>query len=113
MDAPDSPTINNELRADVAPGVNLQPGQRLDLSDLRSVKLRVEADLGSARIRIRDVIDMKVGTVVPLNKLAGELTDLYVNGLPLGKGEVVVVGDNLHVRVAEIEGAEERPENHS
>jgi len=53
---------------------------------------------------VREVLDLKQGSIVPLDKLAGEMTDIYVNGIPLAKGEVVVIGDSLHVRVGEILG---------
>ena len=42
-----------------------------------------------------------------LNKMAGEMTDILINGLPFAKGEVVVIGDALHIRVAEITGTSE------
>ena len=74
----------------------------LSLGDVMKVRLTVAADLGRAPMKVRDVIDLKVGSIVTLNKMAGELTDVYVNGLPLAKGEVVVLNDTLHVRVSEI-----------
>ena len=79
----------------------------LDLDDLKKVMLRVTADLGMAGMLVRDIIQLKEGSIVALNKMAGEMTDLYVNGLPLAKGEVVVIGDTLHVRISEIIGAAE------
>jgi len=45
---------------------------------------------------------------VQLSKLAGEMTDIYLNGLPLARGEVVVIGDTLHVRIGEIVGQEKQ-----
>ena len=75
--------------------------QRLAIEDLEDVPLEVSADLGSCTMLVRDVLELKRGSVIPLDKLAGETTDIYVNGLPLGKGEIVVIGDALHVRVAE------------
>lgn len=78
--------------------------QHLDLHDLRVVKLRITAELGSSAILVRDVLELKLGSVVTLDKMAGEMTDILVNGLPLAKGEVVVIGDSLHVRIVEIFG---------
>ena len=76
--------------------------ENLSLDDLMNVRLTVTADLGHAPMKVRDVIALKEGSIVTLNKMAGELTDIYVNGLPLAKGEVVVINDTLHVRMSEI-----------
>ena len=78
---------------------------RLSLHDLRNVRLNITADLGQCMMLVRDVLALKRGSVVALNKLAGEMTDLYANGIPLAKGEVVVIADSLHVRISEITGA--------
>lgn len=74
----------------------------LTLDDLKNVRLSIEADLGHAPMKVRDVVALKVGSIVTLNKMAGELTDICVNGLPLARGEVVVINDSLHVRMSEI-----------
>lgn len=81
--------------------------ESLTLDDVMNVRLSVTADLGHAAMKVRDVVALKVGSIVTLNKMAGELTDIYVNGLPLAKGEVVVINDSLHVRMSEILNAVE------
>ena len=78
--------------------------QHLELEDLRGVVLNVAATLGKCFLRVRQVLELKEGTVVPLDKMAGEMSDISINGLPLAKGEVVVIGDVLHVRIAEVTG---------
>ena len=57
------------------------------------------------------MLGLERGSVVPLNKLAGEMADVHVNGVPLAKGEVVVLGDSINIRIAEIFGlsAEKEP----
>lgn len=86
----------------------------LDLEDLHEVKLTIHADLGNCKMYVRDILELREGSVVQLNKMAGEMTDIYLNGLPLAKGEVVVIGDSLHVRIAEILGtAEKTPDDES
>lgn len=74
----------------------------LALDDLRNVPLRISASLGQRRMYVRDVLELKKGSIVSLDKMAGELTDIFVNDLPLARGEVVVIGDSLHVRISEI-----------
>lgn len=85
----------------------LGAGGHLGVRDLRDVPLTLTADLGRCTMMVRDVLELKRGSVIALDKLAGEMTDIYVNGIPLAKGEVVVIADSLHVRIADILGANE------
>lgn len=84
-----------------------RPSLHLAQDDLGDVTLRVTADLGRCKLLVGEVLDLKRGSVIRLDRLAGEMTDIYVNGLPLARGEVVVIGDTLHVRIAEVIGAGE------
>jgi len=74
------------------------------LEDLRDVKLELNADLGECRLLVREVLELRRGSVLPLNKIAGEMADLYINGVFFARGEIVVLGDSLHVRIAEVAG---------
>lgn len=85
----------------------------LDIQDLKEVCVEVSADLGQCALQVRDILDLKQGTVLPLNKLAGEMADVYINGIPFARGEVVVLVDSLHVRLAEIIGAMEKDLDHA
>lgn len=86
-----------------------RPFDHLELDDVQNIRLRLTAELGQTSIRVRDVLALKVGSIVTLDKMAGELTDIFVNGLALARGEVVVISDVLHVRMSEIlSGAEVR-----
>jgi len=86
------------------------PRSHLNVGDIKDVRLIITADLGRCTMLVRDVLELQPGSLVQLDKLAGEMTDIYLNGLPLAKGEVVVIGDALHVRVGEILGEGEKPE---
>ena len=86
-----------------------QPDDTLEVNDLGRVRMEVTADLGSCQLSVREVLELTRGSLVALDKLAGEMTELRVNGLALARGEVVVIGDVLHVRIGEIVGQEERP----
>tara|TARA_R110001592_G_scaffold15556_3_gene67643 strand:- start:126 stop:473 length:348 start_codon:yes stop_codon:yes gene_type:complete len=89
--------------------VNAAPAQEhLHIDDLEEIGLEISADLGRCAIQIRDILDLKLGTVLPLDKLAGEMADIYINGIPVARGEVVVLVDSLHVRIAEVIGATEK-----
>jgi flagellar motor switch protein FliN/FliY len=84
------------------------PTQHLDMEDLRPVRLALSVDLGTCPMLVREVLELKRGSVVRLNKVAGETTDVTIGGQLLARGEVVVIGDSLHVRISDIVGTEER-----
>jgi flagellar motor switch protein FliN/FliY len=86
--------------------------EHLRLEDLEEVKLEISADLGRCKIRVRDVLELQRGSVLALDKLAGEMADIFINDVPFGRGEVVVLVDSLHVRVAEIIGAMDKDGGH-
>ena len=84
------------------------PEDRLSILDLNEMKLTITADLGTCAIKVREVLELARGSLVQLDKLAGEMADVYVNGLPLARGEIVVLGDTLHIRIGEIQGGAPR-----
>lgn len=84
-----------------------QPADHLEIDDLGDVRLTITADLGQASMLVREVLELRVGSIIPLDKIAGEMTDISMNGIRLAKGEVVVIGDSLHVRIHEVIGAEQ------
>ena len=72
----------------------------LDL--LRDVELDLKIELGRTHMYLDEVLRLKRGSVVPLDKLAGDPVDVYVNGRLVARGEVLVLNDNFCVRVAEL-----------
>lgn len=72
----------------------------LDL--LREVELDVKIELGRTQMYLEDVLRLRRGSVVPLDKLAGDPVDIYINGRLIARGEVLVLNDNFCVRVAEL-----------
>jgi flagellar motor switch protein FliN/FliY len=72
----------------------------LDL--LREVQLDLKIELGRTQMHLEDVLRLKQGTVVTLDKLAGDPVDIYANGRLIARGEVLVLNDNFCVRVAEL-----------
>ncbi len=72
----------------------------LDL--IRDVELDLKIELGRTHMYLEDVLRLRKGSVVPLDKLAGDPVDVYVNGRLIARGEVLVLNDNFCVRVAEL-----------
>lgn len=81
----------------------------LDLEDLSRVKLPLTANLGHTEMKVREILELKVGSVVQLEKMAGEMKDIHLADRHIARGEVVVTGDSLHVRLSEILGLNEIP----
>jgi flagellar motor switch protein FliN len=69
---------------------------------IRDVELDLKIELGRTHMYLEDVLKLRRGSVVPLDKLAGDPVDIYVNGRMIAKGEVLVLNDNFCVRVAEL-----------
>jgi len=72
----------------------------LDL--LRDVELEVKIELGRTNMYLEEVLKLRRGSVVPLDKLAGDPVDIFVNGRLVARGEVLVLNDNFCVRIAEL-----------
>jgi flagellar motor switch protein FliN/FliY len=72
----------------------------LDL--ISEVDLDVKVELGRTYMFIEDVLKLRRGSVVPLDKMAGETVDIYINGRLLARGEVLVMNENFCIRVAEL-----------
>jgi len=72
------------------------------------VPVNISAELGRSVIKIRDLLSLGPGSVVELERVAGEPVDLLVNGVLVGKGDVVVVNENFGLRITEIVCTEER-----
>ena len=78
------------------------------ISRVRDIPLEVTVELGRTRLLIRDILDLGAGSIIELDKIAGEPVDLFANGLLVARGEVVVIDDNFGVRVTEIITAADR-----
>ena len=73
-----------------------------DIDLLHDVNLQVKIELGRTRMTVDDVLKLDEGSVVELDKLAGDPVDVYANDRLIARGEVLVLNDNFCVRVSEI-----------
>lgn len=76
------------------------PSNTIDL--LLDVELKLTAELGQTRLTIREILDLGTGSIVELNRLAGEPVDVTVNNMLIAKGEVVVVDDKFGIRILNV-----------
>ena len=80
--------------------LNQEQKQNLDL--IMSVSLEVAVEIGRTRRKIQDIVAFSKGSLVVLDKLAGDQVDLLVNGQCIARGDVVVIDDNFGIRITEI-----------
>lgn len=110
------PTAGNDGQplvqpAQFTPLVPAEPGPAVstrNLALLLDVTLDVVAELGRTRMLVRDVLNLASGSIVELDKLAGEPVNVLVNGALIARGEVVVVDEQFGIRISEIVAAANR-----
>ena len=110
-------TLNPEETAELLRG---EPGRAAgdngadalvrDLEFLYEVPLQVSVEVGRARILLKDLLQMGEGSVVELDKMAGEPLDLYVNGRLIARGEAVRIGDKFGIKLTEVVSQSDRLE---
>lgn len=79
-----------------------------NISLIQDVPLQVTVELGRTKKSIREILEFSTGSIIELEKLAGEPVDIHVNGQLTAKGEVVVIDENFGVRITEIVSPMER-----
>ena len=79
-----------------------------NINMLIDVPLQVTVELGRTRMSVRQVLDLQKGSVIELDRLAGEAVDIYINDHLFARGEVVVVDDKFGVRITELSKNKER-----
>jgi flagellar motor switch protein FliN/FliY len=89
---------------ELAPAATSQDVATLEL--LRDVELDLKIELGRTHMYLEEVLKLRKGSVVALDKLAGDPVDIFVNGRLIARGEVLVLNDNFCVRVAELVAGE-------
>jgi flagellar motor switch protein FliN/FliY len=92
-----------EAKTEKTPG---ESSRRLDM--LLDVPLEVNVELGRTRMTIQDLLTLGPGSVIELDKVAGEALDILVNGRLVARGEAVVVNDKFGIRITDIVSPQER-----
>lgn len=78
---------------------------------LMKVPLEISVEIGRTKKLVKDILEFTQGSLVVLDKMAGEQADLYVNGQCIGRGDIVVVEDNFGIRITEIVARNLNPES--
>jgi flagellar motor switch protein FliN/FliY len=82
---------------DAAPGMP-------DLHRLSDVPIDLTVEIGRTRLTVGETLDLRPGSILTLNRMAGEPVDLLVNGTPIARGEVVVIDEQFGVRITDVLG---------
>ena len=97
----------NEAEAQVEETVTDNAG--LDnLKVLENIEVKLTVEVGSTELKIRDLLRLNEGSVVELERLAGDPLDILANGVKIAKGEVVMVGERFGIRFTEVTNPENR-----
>jgi flagellar motor switch protein FliN/FliY len=81
-----------------------------DLERLHDVPVELAVEIGRTRMTIGETLALGPGSIITLNRLAGEPVDLLVNGKPIARGEVVVIDEEFGLRVTEVVTGGRRPD---
>lgn len=97
----DKPNIQPVVFSNFEPQ-NLQVTETKNLNMLMDIPLQITVELGSTKRSVKDILELTAGSIIELDKLAGEPVDILVNSRLVAKGEVVVIDENFGVRVTDI-----------
>ena len=82
-----------------------------NLRVLENIDVKLTVEVGSAELKIRELLRLNEGSVIELDRLAGDPLDILVNGTMIAKGEVVMVGERFGIRFVEIVDPQKRIES--
>jgi flagellar motor switch protein FliN/FliY len=92
-------------------GAQASDGSQIDVELVQSVPVTISVEVGRAVLKIRDLIRLTQGSVVELDRMAGEPLDLLVNNTVVAQGEVVLVNDRYGIRLTRVVPPNERLRN--
>ncbi|WP_080846438.1 flagellar motor switch phosphatase FliY [Cytobacillus gottheilii] len=95
------PSVQPAVFSDFEPYQN-QPAETKNLNMLLDIPLQVTVELGRTKRSVKEILELSAGSIVELDKLAGEPVDILVNNRLIAQGEVVVIDENFGVRVTDI-----------
>ena len=104
-------TVTEENSETVAETETKERGSSENLRVLENIEVKLTVEVGSTEIKIRDLLRLNEGSVVELDRLAGDPLDILANGTTIAKGEVVMVGERFGIRFTEVADPEERVQN--
>ena len=103
----ESTSVDSEKQNDESDNSNSNSGIE-NLKVLENIEVKLTVEVGSSELKIRDLLRLNEGSVVELERLAGDPLDILANGVKIAKGEVVMVGERFGIRFTEVTNPENR-----
>ena len=106
--------VENQADKSVAESPKTPEKNTAAVSNLRlleNIEVKLTVEVGNTEIKIKDLLRLNEGSVVELDRLAGDALDILANGTKIAKGEVVMVGEKFGIRFTEVATPEELIEN--
>ena len=103
----ESTSVDSENQNDEVDTSNSNSGIE-NLKVLENIEVKLTVEVGSSELKIRDLLRLNEGSVVELERLAGDPLDILANGVKIAKGEVVMVGERFGIRFTEVTNPENR-----
>jgi flagellar motor switch protein FliN/FliY len=107
------PTDDANKAEEVAEG-KIEKNERSGLENLRvleNIDVKLTVEVGGAEIKLRELLRINEGSVIELERLAGDPLDILANGTIIAKGEVVMIGERFGIRFTEVVDPKERVQN--
>ncbi len=98
--------LTEVAKSKVRSGGSSRPDQNIDL--LSGVSIRVSVEVGSASLRLADLLGLAEGSIVELDRQANDLLDIFANGTLIAKGEIVAVEGRYGIRVVDVVAPDHR-----
>jgi flagellar motor switch protein FliN/FliY len=99
--AKDNPEVKKVQFSPLVSHLTARP-LKISVDYLNEIVITIEAELGQAVMKIKDIINLNEGSVIELDKVAGEAADVLINQQRFGQGEVVIIGANFGLRIDSI-----------
>ena len=106
--------VEEQKQDDVKSQQSDDKSERSGLENLRvleNIDVKLTVEVGGADIKLRELLRINEGSVIELERLAGDPLDILANGTIIAKGEVVVIGERFGIRFTEVSDPEERVQN--
>ena len=104
-------TTDQNNDGEVSETVETSPNHHINPDVLQNISVAIKVEVGRTKMKIRDLLRLTQGSVVELERIAGEPLDLLVNDTVVAQGEVVLVNDRYGIRLTRVVPASDRMKN--
>jgi flagellar motor switch protein FliN/FliY len=104
-------TVEDNDNTITEPQAGAMPNHRINPKILQNISVAIKVEVGRTKMKIRDLLRLTQGSVIELERIAGEPLDLLVNDTVVAQGEVVLVNDRYGIRLTRVVPASDRMRN--